>query len=154
MSINKNTSVNPKICGLSYVLKSEIKEATIKYAPDINGISFDLEDEKQWKDLYYSETSITFQEPTELSDAGLIYKPVMSLYFPGLTTTQEVELNKLINQPAVFLLEYTDGNKLVVGNYYEPAKLIPAFNSNPDFTGISFTIAAICSQKSRFLVVL
>lgn len=154
MTLSKNTSVNPLICGLKYVLQSEIDEDSIQYSTDINGVSFDLNDQAQWKDIYFSKSSLAFQEPCEQTDAGLIYKPQVVCYFPGLTTDQENELSKIINKPALFQIVFSDGNLLIVGNYNEPAKLIPALASSPDATGSTFNIAAVCSQKSHYLVTL
>jgi hypothetical protein len=147
MSFKKYSGSPPEIFKLQYVYASDIN--TFMKVSSFAAV-IELKEFKSWNDLYATPGSISFNEKSEDTPSGTLYKKDVVLSFPGIDPMAQDEFYRLNRIPLILLLFYQDGTIRVVGDPQEPVKLL-ADHESTRRTGFNITFLSQGTERSRFL---
>jgi len=117
---------------------------------ELNQVRITMKVGSAFTPIYGTPSSHTFSEPSELSGAGLLYKPKLTLYYPGLEIDTHNQLLFLERKKAIYKITYQHGLIQVIGNLDVPAKLIQ-LPASDEATGTTITIGCESDERARFL---
>lgn len=147
MTLLKNKKSSPLICNVEYALPGDID--TMENV-ELNQVRITMKPGKVFNQIYGTPSSHSFSEPSELSSAGLLFKPKLTLYYPGIETETQKQLIQLERQKAIFKITYQHGLVQIIGSPDVPAKLFNSFSSS-EATGNTITITCESDERARFL---
>lgn len=147
MSLKKYPGSPPEIFKLQYAFASDIN--TIMKVSSFATV-IELKEFKSWNDLYATPGSVSFNEKSEDTPSGTLYKRDVVCSFPGIDPLAQDEIFRLNRVPLILLMFYQDGTIRVVGNLEEPVKLL-ADHESTRRTGFNITFLSQGIERTRFL---
>jgi len=148
MTLAKNKKSSPLICNVEYALPEDIQAME---NVELNQVRITMKPGKTFNPIYATPASHSFSEPSDVSAAGLLYKPKLNLYYPGIEKNTHDQLLQLEYKKAVYKITYQHGLIQVIGSLDVPAKLFNSFASS-ESTGNSITITCESDERARFLI--
>lgn len=148
MTLTKNKKVNPLICSVEYAIPDDIESMN---NVELNQVKIVLKQDKAFSKIYGSPSSFNFQQPPDTSASGLLYKQKLTLYYPGIETESEKQLEYLERVKAVYKITYQNNIVQILGSKENPARLVSSLASN-EATGNAITITCDSDEKAKFII--
>lgn len=138
MSTDKNTNLNQILCKVQYQFIANVNSISRGSTKLHRLVSFinDLD----WLDIYASPASIDFEEQFSKVDAGSLYKPKLSLNYPGEDSDTPEEIESLIGPGLIIKLTWSNETEKIIGDIDNPVRILPDFQSNSSKTGYTINV--------------
>lgn len=140
MSITKNNKIALPV-SIDYILWSEMGVATVLG----NQISIELISGAEWKNIYATPGSISFEEQTPDSPDGDLYNVALSFNTPGIDQGISAQLDNLIRNDLVLKVNFSDGtSRLIISVHYSIPSRIKTEDAK---TGSRDSAKVTCSAR-------
>ena len=147
---NENTPL--QIVSVYYAIVAPTETEIDTFTDNYDGsVSIVFNSGKDWKKIYGTLDTITFQEPTRDTDAGKQYNQELTLTNPGDVKELIEQLYQLDQKELIIRFDYQKEGSKIMGSPENPAFL------NSDFSARSFdaqrSVSFTCNsdQPSKFL---
>lgn len=148
MTLDKNTKLVQRICGIKYQLVSNINTLTKNLAALTQTVTFTT---GTWLDLYGTPGKFNFTENEEEPAGGDRYDQHLQIVYPGEDSDNLTELNAIAGVRAIVRIEYESGMVKVLGDAQNPVKLKLGYAADP-VAGTTLSASRNSSHRALILV--
>jgi len=127
MTILKPTNSPKLICAISYVYLPEV--LTAKKVGDVS-IVVALKGINQWKPIYSTPGTITYNEKQTRTPEGILYAKELSIIYPDVNPAVSGSFAQLENSPCLVRFAFADGTYMLIGDLRYPVILSLDFKSD------------------------
>ena len=149
MSIKKNAVLIPSICKIFFATLDEIESQIVaedRFHRDVN-----FKDGHGWKEIYFTPGTADFIEKPKQTDSGELIEQSLKFFFPGEDESNMVDLDGILERPAVFKIQFTAVSCKLLGDMENGAKLSQVYQMSSKLSGSQLEITCIAAYRACWI---